>query len=398
MRIVEIFDKLEKKFVKRASNRLTQGEDIREQFLPQVRRYYNLLQQSVVTGEPQWMYPVLNDWVQVRTQTEVEKQEASLTILLNQIFTVTHQVASEELRPQEALIFIEKILPIHTHALEYATQQETHAHVKYVSSELENVRVQLEKLDRSKSDFISVAAHELKTPLTLIEGYMDMVRENIPDNEYIFLLLDGVENGTRRLQEIIEDMIDVSLIDNDLLDINFRPIWFNRLLKMAFDEFGKYLQKRNQTLEIHEFPGIDIQTYGDAERIYQVLKNLFSNAIKYTPDGGTITVSGRLLPGFIEITVADNGIGIAPENQDRIFQKFGHLGDASLHSSGKTKFKGGGPGLGLPIAKGIVEAHGGSIWVESEGHDEKTCPGTTFHVLFPILESPPDEKNDEPTQ
>ncbi len=392
MRTIEIFDKLEKKFVERASEELAQGEEIREEFLPQIKRYYGLLQQSMVMGEPQWMHPVLDDWVQVRTQTEVEKQEASLTVLLNQIFAVTHQVVSEELHPQEALNFIKKILPIHAHTLEYATKKETQVHVRYVSSELENVRVQLEKLDRSKSDFISVAAHELKTPLTLIEGYMDMLRENIPDNEYIFLLLDGVENGTRRLQEIINDMIDVSLIDNDLLNLNLRPIWFDRLLKMVFAEFEKYLQKRNQTLDLREFPGIDTQTYGDAERIYQVLKNLFSNAIKYTPDGGTIIVDGRLLPSFIEITVADNGIGIAPEDHERIFQKFGHLGNVALHSSGKTKFKGGGPGLGLPIAKGIVEAHGGSIWVESEGHDENTCPGTTFHILFPILESPPIEK------
>ena len=389
-----VFDQLEKKFVRRASHALSRGEEVREQFLPQVKRYYNLLQQSIVTGDAQWLYPLINDWVEERTQTEIEKEEASLTPMLNQFFTATHEVASEELSPKDALNFIQKILPIHTSTLEYATQQETEVHVRYVSQELENVRLQLEKFDRSKSDFISVAAHELKTPLTLIEGYMDMVRENISADEHIFLLLDGVENGTRRLQEIVEDMIDVSLIDNNLLDLNFRPIWFNRLLHMLGDEFNKYLKKRNQTLEFNKFSGLETQTYGDAERIYQVLKNLFSNAIKYTPDGGRIIVGGRLLPGFIEITVEDTGIGIAPEDQERIFQKFGRLGDASLHSSGKTKFKGGGPGLGLPIAKGIVEAHGGSIWVESEGCDEEKCPGTVFHVLFPIIETPPGKKNE----
>ncbi len=392
MRILEIFDQLQRKFIDRVSEQLTRGEEVREQFLHQVTRYYNLLQQSIVTGDSQWLQPILIEWVQVRTQSEVEKQEASLTVLLNQIFMITHQLASEELNPKEALNFMGKLLPIHTDALEYVTQQETQAYIEHISQELENVRLQLEKLDRSKSDFISVAAHELKTPLTLIEGYMDMLRESVPNTTQTALFLDGVGNGTRRLQEIVGDMIDVSLIDNNLLDLNFRPIWFNRLLAMAQNEFNDAVKERNQILKIHPFPGVDAMTYGDAERIYQVLRNLFSNAIKYTPDGGEITIDGRSLPGFIEITVTDTGIGIASDDQERIFEKFGHLGDVSLHSSGKTKFKGGGPGLGLSIAKGIVEAHGGTIWVESKECDEITCPGSTFHILFPIHESPPDEK------
>lgn len=123
--------------------------------------------------------------------------------------------------------------------------------------------------------------------------------------------------------------------------------------------------------------------YGDSERVYQALYNVTTNAIKYTPDNGTITINGRLLPGFIEIIIADSGIGISTEHQAVIFEKFGQLGRADLHSSGKTKFKGGGPGLGLPITRGIIEAHGGTIWVESEGHDEVKLSGSTFHILLP---------------
>lgn len=395
MRVLEIFDLLQPKFAKRVSEELTKGEEVREQFVHQVKRYFNLLQQSMVMGDASWLHPILVEWVQARTQSEVEKEEASLTVLLNNIFMLTHTLASEELNPQEALDFIGKLLPIHTEAIEYVTQQESKAHIDYVSKELENVRVELERLDQSKSGFISVAAHELKTPLTLIEGYMDMLRETVSDTPQAALYLDGVGKGTQRLQEIVGDMIDVSLIDNNLLDLNFRPIWINRLLSMAREEFEGAIKKRNQSLEVREFSGVDTMTYGDAERTYQVLRNLFSNAIKYTPDGGQIVVDGRILPGFIEITVTDNGIGIAQEDQERIFEKFGQLGDISLHSSGKTKFKGGGPGLGLPIAKGIVEAHGGTIWVESEGFDEEKCPGATFHVLFPIIESAPDEKTEK---
>jgi signal transduction histidine kinase len=124
----------------------------------------------------------------------------------------------------------------------------------------------------------------------------------------------------------------------------------------------------------------------------QALRNVINNAIKYTPDGGRISINGRKLPGFIEVIITDTGIGISPENQAVIFEKFGQLGRVELHSSGKTKFKGGGPGLGLPIARGILEAHGGSIWVESQGYDEIRCPGSTFHILVPARIESPDPK------
>lgn len=92
------------------------------------------------------------------------------------------------------------------------------------------------------------------------------------------------------------------------------------------------------------------------------------------------------------MTASDNGIGISAEYQETILEKFDQSGNASLHFSRRTKFKGGGPGLGLPIAKGIIEAHGGAIWVESNGHDEKSCPGSTFHILLPVSTEPPDPK------
>ena len=121
------------------------------------------------------------------------------------------------------------------------------------------------------------------------------------------------------------------------------------------------------------------------------------NAIKYTPDGGTIHVSGvvhyangqRQIADKVEILVRDSGIGIDPDMHELIFSKFYQTGEVALHSSAKTQFKGGGPGLGLAITRGIVEAHGGKIWLESPGHDEKACPGTTFHVLLPIMQQQP---------
>jgi signal transduction histidine kinase len=258
---------------------------------------------------------------------------------------------------------------------------------------LEATNNTLERLDRSKSDFIAVAAHELKTPLTLIDGYSSMVRERFEGQKEetdIILMLDGIGNGTRRLREIIDDMIDVSKIDNDLLMLNFQPVWIDRIISSVCDEFQEVVAKRQLDFVFRKFQGINELTFGDGERLCQVFRNIISNAVKFTPDGGKILVSGKKLPGFIEITVDDSGIGIDPKDQRRIFEKFSKLGDATLHSSGKTKFKGGGPGLGLAIAKGIIEAHGGAIWVESEGYDEIKLPGSIFHVLLPVRSKLPD--------
>ncbi len=273
---------------------------------------------------------------------------------------------------------------------------ETTGHPTWLDSVLYNWAASLTQSDlqEGQSNFIAVAAHELKTPLTLIEGYSAMIRdmEKKDGNGQIDSLLDGVSNGVQRLRSIVNDMIDVSLIDTNLLSLNFQPLWLNQVFGQLKYEINDSLASRSQSLNIRAFSGSNEMIFADSERLYQAFRNILANAIKYTPDGGRIPVDGRILPGFIEVTITDTGIGISPEYQAVIFDKFGQLGDTSLHSSGKTKFKGGGPGLGLPIARGILEAHGGTIWVESKGHDEKRCPGSTFHVLLPIRTEPPDPK------
>ncbi len=224
------------------------------------------------------------------------------------------------------------------------------AKVSHLSAQLEQTRQNLEKLDKSKSDFIAVAAHELKTPLTLIEGYTAMLREMLEQQNgvsHYLTLVDGISNGARRLRTIIDDMIDVSLIDNRLLSLNIQPVWINRLLQLLQAELHTALQERHQTLIIHPFPGYDELTFGDPERLLQVFRNVLVNAIKFTPDHGKIIINGRKLPGFIEVSITDEGIGIDTEDQLIIFEKFSRIGNVALHSSGKTKFKGGGPGLGV---------------------------------------------------
>lgn len=396
MSVIDLFRQLRPEWLTRIAAQLAPADDVRETFDAPLNQFYDLLLRAVEGGDPACLDALLAEWVEARTQRDLDDPDNNLQEVLARFLQQMFAAAHATLSDAQALRVVEAMLPVYTYAIGYATRYETELHVQHVSSELSRAQLAVERLEKSKSDFISIAAHELKTPLTLIEGYISMLKEMIPDsgvNEQNALFIKGIHSGTRRLREIVDDMIDVSMIDNNLLSLTFQPVWLNRLLSVLDREFTPVARERNITLVMAEFPGSTEMNFGDGERLLQAFRNVISNAIKYTPDGGAVTVNGRLLPGFVEVTVRDTGIGIDPAHHSRIFEKFGGLGDVSLHSSGKTKFKGGGPGLGLPITKGIIESHGGAIWVESLGYDEITLPGSIFHILLPLRKAPPDDKS-----
>ena len=391
MNAQQSFASLRPALQKRAANGLARGTLVRQDFQQELTRFFDLVEQAIDSGDPTWLDPLLYEWATSRTETDLEGGERNVTALLNQLVTISYDTLRETLQAEDALELVGALMPIFFHSIERVTTFENESRVNYLTNDLRALQVKVERLDRSKSNFVSVAAHEFKTPLTLVEGYAAMLSDSMPaEAEQMHMLLQGVHNGIRRLRELVDDMIDISLLDNNLMAFNFQPMWLNRIFNLLKADCQNTLQTRRQTLEIRPFDGSNELLFSDTERIYQALKNITSNAIKYTPDGGRITIDGRTLPGFVEVTISDTGIGIAPENQDAIFEKFGQLGNVSLHSSGKTKFKGGGPGLGLPITKGIIEAHGGTIWVESRDCDEVSCPGSTFHILLPLRSQPSD--------
>jgi signal transduction histidine kinase len=259
---------------------------------------------------------------------------------------------------------------------------------------LDQANQQLGNLDRAKSDFIAVLSHELRTPMGVLLGYSQLLGADPdfmahPDHT---LIIDGLNKGASRLQELIEVMIDMATIDNRVLRLYHKPVPLSPIVLAAIEKFDEALAERRLALRvddsIYRLPMIE----ADSESLVKVLTHLVMNAIKYTPDGGRIEIKGgrfepdeKLFPlGGVELIVSDTGIGIDPQHHELIFAKFYSTGDTALHSTGKTKFKGGGPGLGLAIARGIVEAHGGKIWVESPGYDEAKLPGSQFHVALPI--------------
>lgn len=258
---------------------------------------------------------------------------------------------------------------------------------------MEAVHEKLERIERTKSDFISIASHELRTPLTVMNGYTQMLSADasLMENQYYANLIKGLLGGANRLHEIIESMLDVAKIDSRALELRRQSLSLSILIERVGRDYEKDIQTRELTIAykgLADLPKIS----GDPQSLEKVFSNLISNAIKYTPNGGSITISGNHIPissGLlewegVEIVVSDTGIGIDPEVQKEIFSRFYQSGDIGLHSSGKSKFKGGGAGLGLAVVQGIVEAHGGRVWVESQGRDEETLPGSDFRIILPV--------------
>ncbi len=256
------------------------------------------------------------------------------------------------------------------------------------TKELEKTYKVLEQMDRTKVSFIEVAAHELRTPLTLVKGYTQMLAMKFKDEPEMMGLTQGILDGSDRMQEIVGSMLDVSRIDSKILKILSEDTNLGVVLARVYKDFRDALHERNLSFAMQGVDGLPI-IQADPDQLYKVFYHLVMNAIKYTPDGGRITVQGHLVEigdgkHDVEIVVSDTGIGIDPEHHELIFEKFYQTGEVYMHSSGKTKFKGGGPGLGLAIARGIVDAHGGRVWVESPGHDETSLPGCRFFVRLPL--------------
>ena len=371
---------------------LSQDEMQQTHAAEMVMDFYQGVYQSLRDNDFTPLFDVLEDWVIAQSApTEGEfSRLVPVVIKLKQVHAHHIGHLSTDGDTIELMYDLEKV---YDPAIIHLSHLETQGLLKNMQLQLNEARAELDRLDKSKSDFIEVAAHELRTPITLVEGYANMLRSSVPDIETdpaLTPLVHGIEGGVARLREIIRDMLDVSLISLGMIELHEQPIWLMHLMESLKSHAHEALQDRDLEfiVEYDTIPQEPIM--GDPERLMQVFQKVAFNAIKYTPDGGAIVVSARRLTSFTDIMVIDNGIGIDSDNITRIFGMFSSVGDLSLHSSGKTKFRGGGPGLGLYISKGFIEAHGGNVWAESPGYDEELCPGSTFHIMVPMRAAPID--------
>jgi signal transduction histidine kinase len=241
----------------------------------------------------------------------------------------------------------------------------------------------LHQADRLRSEFVAMVSHELRTPLTSIKGYAttllrpDVQWNNQTGTEYLSIISEECD----KLMQLIDNILEVSRIEAGALRIYPEPIQIYEVLDRAATETRR--RSPEVFLEV-KYPPVNEIPYvqGDSQRIIQVLRNLIQNAIKYTPQDPHIVLELSLTPDIqedgrkmVQILVKDNGIGLTQENRDRIFERFYRVDTGSAR---RTE----GTGLGLAICKGIVEAHGGQIWVESEGRGK----GSSFYFTLPVAD------------
>jgi signal transduction histidine kinase len=224
--------------------------------------------------------------------------------------------------------------------------------------------------DRLRAEALATLSHELRTPLGAIKGYStallldEVVWSSEKRREFLHLIEEACEN----LETMIADILDSSLIDVGQLTLEYQPVRLERLAREVAGEMQRLTDIHNIVLDFPiNFPLLDV----DSLRIKQVLRNLINNAIKYSPEGGLVVIRGEERPTNVVISIADQGIGIAPEDLIPLFEKY-------FRVKSPDGYQIPGTGLGLPVARAIVEAHGGRIWAES-----KVGEGSTLHFSLP---------------
>ncbi|HLY67256.1 MAG TPA: ATP-binding protein, partial [Chloroflexota bacterium] len=231
------------------------------------------------------------------------------------------------------------------------------------------------ELDRLKSEFVGIVSHELRTPLTSIKGSVDLLLDagtgDLNPTQRRFL--STIRRSSDRLINLVNDLLDLSRLEAGRVQLDSHPVDAQHLVEDAVSNLGNLFAAKKQRVQVSCQPGLP-PILADRQRMEQVLVNLLGNAIKYTPEGGEVCVAARRDDGFVEIAVSDTGPGLTPSDQQRVFDKFYRAGETLTQQQA-------GSGLGLTIARSLVELHGGTLTVESE-----LGQGATFRTRMPSHE------------
>jgi histidine kinase len=231
-----------------------------------------------------------------------------------------------------------------------------------------------EKLDQVESmrrRLIGDVSHELRTPLTAIKGSMEGLMDGVLSaNDETF---GQIHAEADRLNRLVDDLQELSRVEAHAYQLDFRPLEVSSLVQTVTKRLAPQAQSKRIFLDLNLTPDLP-PVLADEDRAIQILTNLTGNALQYTPEGGRVTISAKRTNGEIQISVRDTGVGIPPEHLSRIFDRFYRV------DKSRSRQSGGGSGIGLTIARAIVEAHGGRIWVESAGEGQ----GSTFIFTLPI--------------
>jgi signal transduction histidine kinase/HAMP domain-containing protein len=290
-------------------------------------------------------------------------------------------VLAVPLRARQSAIGVIQLEHPHPYAYNASDERILASLANQAAIAVENVRLfdeaakvqALRELDRLKSELLSTVSHELRTPLASIKGYAGtLLRDDVEwDDATRREFLQIIDEESDRLGELIEDLLQMSQIEAGILRVN--PVK-TRLPRLA-QRVAKKARSNTSGHHINAtFPSDFPEVLADPRRLEQVLRNLVENAVKYSPDGGTVTVRGDVVGGEAVISISDEGIGIAPEDLAHVFDRF-------YRADGQAVRRAGGTGLGLSICQGIVQMHGGRIWAAST-----PGAGSTFHFTLPLVD------------
>jgi signal transduction histidine kinase len=322
----------------------------------------------VRTGVPELVEDVKNDPDYTGVASDMVVQ---LTVPIRREEQIIGVIAVESC--QQALLDQE--------SLEFVVRLADHAAIS-----IENARLfeQVQRANDAKTEFVSFVSHELKQPMTSMRGYTDLLAKGAAGelNEMQHSFLETIRSNVVRMNALVSSLLDISRIESGRIKINLMDVSVEHIIEEALRTIRGQIEAKQQPLEVDIAPDLPL-VRGDRDRLVQVLTNLLSNAYKYTPEGGQITVraqrwvdagdtSGK--DGFVLCSVADTGLGMSPEDQERLFTKYFRSEDPAVRSESGT-------GLGLVITKSLVELQGGQIWVESE-----VGKGSTFAFTIPIVQ------------
>ena len=227
------------------------------------------------------------------------------------------------------------------------------------------------EVDRMKTDFVSSVSHELRTPLTSILGFSSTIlrKKDMPE-EMKYEFLEIIQKESKRLSRLIEDVLSISRIESGRVSFEFEDTSLGEVVADVFDIYHVQAEKKGLDISCKCADGLPLMS-GDKDSLHQVVVNFVGNAVKFTPEGGSVSISLSQVKDLLELKIEDTGLGIPEKDQARIFEKFYRVSRPGTHIQGT--------GLGLSIVKEIIDAHGGSIKIQST-----VGKGTTFRIYFPI--------------
>ena len=236
-------------------------------------------------------------------------------------------------------------------------------------------REQAEAANRAKDEFLAVLSHELRTPLNAMLGWVRLLKTNRDSDEIFNKAVESIERSALTQTKFVEDLLDVTRIANGNIRLTKRPFTLNQIVQASVDGIRPAADAKSITLS-YKVDESDIAVFADPERIQQIVNNLMSNAVKFTDEGGEVSVTLDRSGDEARLVVRDTGQGIAPEFLPKVFERY-------KQANNSTTNRKGGLGLGLAIVKHLAELHGGSIAAESDGEGK----GSTFTVRLPLSEA-----------